>query len=74
MEDLGTMVKTLKIADSTHERLKKYGQFGDSFDKLLNRLMDIADGNVKDFLENISHVTIDWDRKESMIKEGKTKK
>ncbi len=47
MEDLGTMVKTLKITDATHERLKKYGLFGDSFDKLLNRLMDVADGKTK---------------------------
>jgi hypothetical protein len=47
MENLGTMVKTLKISDSTHERLKKYGVFGDSFDKLLNRLMDLADGKTK---------------------------
>lgn len=37
------MVKTLKISDDTHTRLKKFGQFGDSFEDILNRLMDIAE-------------------------------
>jgi predicted CopG family antitoxin len=41
------MVKTLKIGDNTHERLKKFGQFGDSFEDILNRLMDIAEGKQK---------------------------
>ena len=40
------LVKTLKINEDTHERLKKYGKFGESFDDLLNRLMDIADGRL----------------------------
>ena len=41
------MVKTLKISERTHERLKKHGQFGDSFDDILNRLLDIAEGKAK---------------------------
>lgn len=32
--------KTLTITDSTYERLKSFGNFGESFDDLLNRLMD----------------------------------
>jgi predicted CopG family antitoxin len=38
------VVKTLKINEDTHERLKKHGHFGDSFDDVLNRLMDIVEG------------------------------
>jgi len=38
------LVKTLKINENTHERLKKHGKFGDSFDDVLNRLMDIVEG------------------------------
>jgi predicted CopG family antitoxin len=41
------LVKTLKINDDTHERLKKHGRFGDSFDDILNRLMDIVEGRSK---------------------------
>ena len=37
------MVKTLKIEDSTHARLKEHGRFGESFDDLLNRLLDILE-------------------------------
>ena len=36
-------VKMLRIDDATHDRLKKYGQFGDSFQDILNRLMDMAE-------------------------------
>lgn len=32
--------KTLTITNATYERLKKFGNFGESFDDLLNRLMD----------------------------------
>ena len=38
------LVKTLKISEATHDRLKKHGKFGDSFDDILNRLMDIVEG------------------------------
>ncbi len=37
-------VKMLRIDDATHDRLKTFGQFGDSFQDILNRLMDIAEG------------------------------
>ena len=29
------------VDDDTHERLKTHARFGDSFDDILNRLMDI---------------------------------
>jgi hypothetical protein len=35
--------KNISIDQKTWERLKSYGKFGDSFDSLLNRLMDIVD-------------------------------
>ena len=35
--------KNISIDEKTWERLKAYGKFGDSFDSLLNRLMDIVD-------------------------------
>lgn len=38
------LVKTLKIGEKTHERLKKHGKFGDSFEDIINRLMDIVEG------------------------------
>jgi predicted CopG family antitoxin len=41
------LVKTLKINDDTHECLKTHGRFGDSFDDILNRLMDIVEGKAK---------------------------
>jgi hypothetical protein len=36
--------KNISIDQKTWERLKSFGKFGDSFDSLLNRLMDtVAD-------------------------------
>ena len=35
--------KNISIDKKTWERLKEYGKFGDSFDSLLNRLMDTVD-------------------------------
>ena len=32
--------KTLTITNATYERLKSFGSFGESFDDLLNKLMD----------------------------------
>lgn len=32
--------KTISIDTETWERLKQFGKFGESFDDLLNRLMD----------------------------------
>jgi hypothetical protein len=34
--------KNISIDQKTWERLKSFGKFGDSFDSLLNRLMDIV--------------------------------
>ena len=39
--------KNISIDEKTWERLKEYGKFGDSFDSLLNRLMDIIDRTEK---------------------------
>lgn len=38
------MVKIVKLKDETHARLKKHGQFEDSFDDIVNRVLDIAEG------------------------------
>jgi len=35
--------KTISIDTQTWERLKNFGKFGESFDDLLNRLMDILE-------------------------------
>ena len=32
---------------TSHERLKKHGRFDDSFDDILNRLMDMVEGKGK---------------------------
>ncbi len=40
-------MKMIRVNDVTHERLKKFGKFGDSFEDILNRLMDIAEGKTK---------------------------
>ena len=39
--------KNISIDEKTWERLKEYGKFGDSFDSLLNRLMDFIDRTEK---------------------------
>jgi len=33
------MLKTLKIKEETHSRLLEYGMKGDSFDKIIKRLL-----------------------------------
>jgi predicted CopG family antitoxin len=40
-------MKMIRVNDSTHERLKRHGKFGDSFEDIINRLMDIAEGKPK---------------------------
>ena len=32
--------KNLNVSDGTYDRLKKHGQFGESFDELINRILD----------------------------------
>jgi hypothetical protein len=39
--------KNISIDQKTWERLKSFGKFGDSFDSLLNRLMDIVNTTEK---------------------------
>jgi predicted CopG family antitoxin len=36
------MVKTVKIGDRTHMRLVRQGNMGDTFDDVINRLIDMA--------------------------------
>ena len=33
-------VKTLKVSEKTKERLQKYGRMGESFEELINRILD----------------------------------
>ncbi|HJT49798.1 MAG TPA: hypothetical protein VJ729_16580 [Nitrososphaeraceae archaeon] len=40
-------MKMIRVNDGTHERLKKHGKFGESFEDILNRLMDIVEGKSK---------------------------
>jgi predicted CopG family antitoxin len=40
-------MKMIRVDDQTHERLKKHGKFGESFQDILNRLMDIVEGKTK---------------------------
>ena len=35
--------RTLAVSDETYERLEKYGRFKETYDELLNRLMDNMD-------------------------------
>jgi hypothetical protein len=39
---------SIKITHETHERLETYGKFGDSFDDIINRVLDENDANKKD--------------------------
>jgi predicted CopG family antitoxin len=40
-------MKMIRVDDETHNRLKKYGKFGESFQDILNKLIDIAEGKSK---------------------------
>lgn len=37
------MTKNIAISDETYERLKKYGEFGDTFDDLICKIMNKLD-------------------------------
>ena len=39
------MLKTIKVKEKTHGRLLDFGQKGESFDGLFNRLMDTLEEN-----------------------------
>ena len=34
----------IRVDDDTHDRLKVHGRFGESFQDIINRLLDIAEG------------------------------
>ena len=36
-------MKMIRIDDDTHDRLKQHSKFGESFDDIINRLIDIAE-------------------------------
>lgn len=36
-------MKMIRVDDDTHDRLKQHGKFGESFDDIINRLIDIAE-------------------------------
>jgi hypothetical protein len=38
-----SMVKVGKMSDSTYSRIKKYGEFGDTFDDLVNKVLDMLE-------------------------------
>jgi predicted CopG family antitoxin len=42
-----SMIKIIKLKDETHQRLKKHGRFEDSFDDIVNRLLDTVEGKNK---------------------------
>ena len=37
------MVKVGKISDTTYERLKRYGEFGETFDDLVKKVLDLLE-------------------------------
>ena len=37
-------MKMIRVDDDTHERLKTHGKFGESFQDIIDRLLDIAEG------------------------------
>ena len=42
-----SQVTTMKTTRESLERLRPYAKFGDSWDSILNRVLDIADGKIK---------------------------
>jgi predicted CopG family antitoxin len=40
-------MKMIRVDDDTHNRLKKHGKFGESFQDIINRLMDVVEGKTK---------------------------
>lgn len=38
-------IKTIRLHPDTHKRLKEYGKTGESFDELVNRILDVYDVN-----------------------------
>jgi hypothetical protein len=46
-ETITEMVKLIKVKDETHKRLAKLGSFGDSFDDIVQKLLDYYEGKKK---------------------------
>jgi predicted CopG family antitoxin len=40
--------KNVNLSEDTYDRLKTFGKFGESFDDLMNRLMDNMESGSKD--------------------------
>jgi hypothetical protein len=45
MEEL--MTKLVKVKDETHKRLSKIGTFGDTYDTIIQKLLDYYEGKKK---------------------------
>ncbi|MGI8720549.1 MAG: DUF7557 family protein [Nitrososphaeraceae archaeon] len=41
------LIKTLKISEETHRRLSKVGAFGDTFEDIINKLLDFYEAKSK---------------------------
>jgi predicted CopG family antitoxin len=41
-------MKMIRVDDDTHERLKVHGKFGESFQDIINRLLDIVEGKASE--------------------------
>ena len=39
--------KNLNVSDDTYERLKSHGKFGESFDELINRILDVMEDKAR---------------------------
>ena len=37
-------IKTLRVTEATLERLRKFGSFGDTYERIINKLLDMAEG------------------------------
>ena len=45
--ELNELVKLIKVKDETHKRLTKIGVFGDSFDDIIQKLLDSYESKAK---------------------------
>jgi hypothetical protein len=37
-------LKSLKVSEDTHTRLTKHGKYGESMDKIINKILDVYEG------------------------------
>jgi len=40
-------IKTLRVSGATLKRLSKFGSFGDTYERIINKLMDIVEEKLK---------------------------